>query len=335
MNPALWLILCYNFISLSLPVFLLSPENVEIIEQGQTAMLNGDYKTAYKMLDELCLEDTTDPSGYIFRAAVLQAEMIDKEENLYGDKLKALCDSTRLMAQERLIKCSSQDSALCYLYLGHQYAYRALWEARFGSKLSALKSGFKARSQYQKGLDIDSTLYDLYLGLGSFHYWKSVKSGLLRWVGIFKDERKKGISEVKLAADSSLFSREASHSALIWILINEKEYDSAIALSKTMLLKYPDGNSLLWPLAESYFKSEQYEAAAETYGLILKHLKNNPGNYYNIIESIYWFYKSLQIIEQSEELKDAIVYFNSIYNDIPKSTLKRQKSKLRFLENHD
>ena len=331
MNSAFYLILCLFIFCLPIPAFSLTSENIDIIRQGQAAMLNGDYRAAHEIISRLCPDDLSDPAGYIFRAAVMQAEMIEAEENLYGDKLKLFCDSTRQLSEAKLKNCPSSDSALCYLYIGHQYAYRALWEARFDSKFTALKNGFNARGWYQKGLEVDSTLYDLYLGLGSFHYWKSVKAGILRSIGIFKDERKKGIKEVQIAIDSSLFSREAARSALIWIMLNEKNYDSVIALSQMMFQRYPGGNSLLWPMAEAYFKKDQYDDAVRIYDLILNRLVNSPGNYFNIIESSYRLCLSLEKTERPEKIKRVVAYINSIYDKIPESIQKKQKSKLNYL----
>ncbi len=331
MNSAVYLILCLLIFALPDAAFSLTPEKTEIIKQGQAAMLNGNYRAAYEIVERLGRNDAGDPAGYIFRAAVLQAEMIDSEEDLSGDKFKSLCDSTEELSETGLENCSSSDSALYYLYIGHQYAYRALWEARFGSKFAALRYGFKARSQYRKGLGIDSTLYDLYLGLGSFHYWKSVKSGILRSLGLFKDEREKGIKEVQLAIDSSLFSREAARSALIWIMLNEENYDSAIILSQMMLRKYPEGNSLLWPMAYAYFKKERYDDAAKIYELILNRLVNSPGNYYNIIESSYWLCQSLEKTPRFDKIKEIAGYINSIYDKIPRSTRNKQGSELDYL----
>lgn len=310
---------------------LFTPEKIEIILEGQEAILNGYWEDAYRIYDELHQIDTTDPAGYLFRAAVLQAEMMDKEENLYGNRLKSLCDSTKLLSERRLNGCSLQDSALCYLYIGHQYAYRSLWEMRFGSKISALSCGFKVKGQYHKGLKVDSTLYDLYLGLGSYHYWKSVKSGILKLAGIFKDDKDKGIAEIELAVDSSLFSKEASRAALIWIMIREKNYDSAIALSKVMLQKYPDGNSFLWPLAESYYRAKRYEEAAGIYSLTLERLQDNPGNYYNIIESTYWLCSSYEKLGEKDKAKESAAYLSSVYSDIPRGIRRKQRSKLGYL----
>jgi tetratricopeptide (TPR) repeat protein len=331
MRAAVSLIICFFITALPSTSFSLSADEIGLINQGQAAMLNGRYDAAYKIVSRLGSEDQSDPIGYIFRAAVLQAEMIESEDDRSGDKFKSLCDSTLILSKEKLKSCTSSDSALYYLFIGHQNAYRALWEARFGSKLSSLKFGFTARNRYQKGLEVDSTLYDLYLGMGSFHYWKSVKSGFLRSIGIFKDEREKGIREILLAADSSLFSREAAHSAMIWVMLNEESCDEAIALAEAMFRKYPNGNSLLWPIAEAYYKEKKYAEAAKMYEFILNRLLSAPGNYFNIIEASYLLCQSLEKDGGSERIKKVAYYVKSIKDKIPESTKERQRGHLGYL----
>ncbi len=307
---------------------LLAENKIDMINSGQQAIMNGLWGDAYTIFDRYCQIYADDPAGYLFLAAVYQSEMIDCEEDIFGKRFILLCDSTRLAAESYLKNCDTRDSALCYLYIGHQYAYQSLYESRFGSSLSAISMGLKAKGKYQEGLKIDSTLYDLYLGLGSYHYWKSVKSGILRWAGIFKDEKQLGISEIELAADSSLFSKEASRSALIWIMINEKQYDSAITLAESFLEKYPHGNSFLWPLAQAYYSSERNRQAAEIYGKLIERLKNRPGNYYNLIEAMYWFKMACDEIGEYDRAAEEILYLNSEYKNIPKKIRRQQRSRL-------
>lgn len=307
---------------------LLTAEKMEVLNSGRQDIMNGLWQEAYDIINQYRVTYPDDPAGYLFLAAVHQSEMIDREENISGKKLKLLCDSTRMAAEIYLENCGTRDSALCYLYIGHQYAYRSLYESRFGSSLSAISTGLKAKGKYQEGLKIDSTLYDLYFGLGSYHYWKSVKSGILRWAGIFKDERQAGINEIELAADSSLFSKEASRSALIWIMINEKEYDSAIALAEEFLEKYPHGNSFLWPLAQAYFGSERYMRAADIYKKLIERLKKNPGNYYNLIEAVFWYKTACDEMGNGNRAKEDVLHLNSVYKSIPKKIRRQQRSRL-------
>ncbi|SYZ72170.1 hypothetical protein TRIP_C20285 [Candidatus Zixiibacteriota bacterium] len=310
---------------------LLTPEKIDIIRAGQEAIFDSRWDEASAIFDSLRSIDNTDPAAFLFPATVLQAEMIDREDETYGRRFLRMLDSVAFYANRRLSHCSRRDSAVCFLYLGHQAAYRSLFEARFGSRFAALTLGLKAKGYYQDGLAADSTLYDLYLGLGSYHYWKSVKAGLLRTAGIFSDDRLKGISEIKLAIDSSYFSSQSARAAMIWIFIEEKKYDSAIALCSRLLSAYPDGNNFLWPLAESFFKDGDYEKAADIYYQLLQRLKTKPGNYFNVIESAYWYRRACENLKFSDKIKEIKLYINSIIKSIPKEIRYRQKSRLAYL----
>jgi tetratricopeptide (TPR) repeat protein len=331
MKYLLLLTMLFGTVSLLSAQSLLIPEKLAIIGKGDVALLNGDWKEAAYEYEKICYLDTADPTGYLLRAAVLQAEMIDNEANIYDRYFPALLDSVRTIAGVKLQNCSPRDSALCYLYLGHQYAYHSLWEARFGSNFSALSYGLKAKREYHRGLAVDSTLYDLYFGLGSYHYWKSVKAGLLRTTGFFKDDRKKGIAEISLAVDSSILSRESALAALIWIMINEKDYDSALAIAEDMCRRFPGGNSFLWPQGEAFYKSGRYNRAAEIYDTLLARLKKHPGNYYNIIEALYWACNSYEKAGEKERRGQLAAYLGSIYRDIPQEIRRKQRGKLGYL----
>jgi len=311
---------------------MLTPEKIDILRAGEEALLNARWTEAYETYRTLCAEDGGDPLGYLYTASVLQAEMIDREENLDKDRFFGLLDTVKVLCEKKLLSCTARDSALCYLYLGHGLGNKAVWEAHFGSTLSAISLGLKAKGQYQKGLKIDSTLYDLYMGIGSYHYWKSVKAGILRSAGIFKDDREKGIAELKLAIDSSLFSRNAARSALVWIYVNEKEYEKAISLSWEMLEEYPGGNFFLWPLAEAYYKSGDYENAAGVYDTLLSRLKKNPGNYYNVIEVVYYLYDCYDKLDDDTAKEETAQYYRGIHNDIPGTIRRKQRSKVSFLK---
>ncbi|MFH2036825.1 MAG: hypothetical protein ABIJ45_10515, partial [Candidatus Zixiibacteriota bacterium] len=266
-----------------------------------------------------------------FKAAIMQSEMMDNEENLYGKEFETVCDSIEIATLKLMENCSRADSAVGYLLLGHRYAYQSLWEARFGSKFSALSLGIKAKNRYLTAQESDPALYDIYLGLGSYHYWKSVKAGILRTIGLFKNEKDKGIYEVHLAIDSSLFSREAAVSSLIWIFINEEKYDSAIILAKKMFFQYPDGNNFLYPLGEAYYKSEQYEKSMEIYGELFNRLKNNPGNYFNLIEVTYYINESSLKIGSEIKTLEPKKFLRQHLPEISKKIKRAQQAKLKRL----
>ncbi len=318
------------------PVMLLANSIIEknIIKQiitGEELLLNAHWDDAFHVYESMQKEHETNPVGFLYLAGAMQSKMIAFEENIDEKRFISLLDSTIILCEKLLEDCSKRDSALCYLLLGHQNAYRAVWESRFGSNFSAISYGFKARDSYNDGIKADSTLIDLYFGLGSYHYWKTVKAGILTWTGIFKNDRKKGIDELSRAIDFSQFSQNTARSAMIWVYINEKEYDPAIVLAKEMFDKYPDGNFFLWPQAEIYYKQKKYPDAIKMYSKILDRLKTAPGNYFNIIETVYYLYQSYIKSDQKENAKKMLLYFDSIKDGFSKKTRRVQRRKISFL----
>ncbi len=304
----------------------------DMLREAQERLFNDDFKGAHNRADELVGMDPEDPLGYLFRAAILLGEMTRAEENLYNDDFHSLIDTVRELAQNRLEVTSASVGVWMYLCLGHASAYESLWESRFGSFVSAVKLGFKARSAYEKGLELDSSLYDLYGGLGMYHYWKSAKAGILRWLGIFKNDRQRGLDELYLTIDSSQISAETARNALIWIWLDKKQYDSVAAISTDMYSRYPDGTLFLWPIATACYEQKDYTGAIEAYRTLDERLSLSPGNYYNLVECHYNLYRCYDRIDQKNSARQVARRLLDYYDDIPENTKRRQRSKLAFLK---
>jgi hypothetical protein len=242
-----------------------------------------------------------------------------------------MLDSVDALTLQILDTCDVAAAAWMYLYRGHSKAYRSLWESRFGSFMSALTLGLATIDQYQAGLQQDSSLYDLYAGIGSYHYWKSARAGFLKWLGIFKDEKDLGIAELHLAADSSLLHRELAGSALIWIWLDRKEYDSAIVLAREFVARYPEGKTFRWPLAQALFRQTRYREAADEFTRIRRQLTQNPGNYYNLIQCDYYLTKCFTWLSEREETRAAAGRVRDYHDLVPDKTLRRQQTKLNLL----
>ena len=306
----------------------------DILWQSQEFLFNDRFDSAHIVLDSLIYRSTGDPLGYLFKAAVYLGQMTDAEEEIYTAEFKSLLDTIEALALSRMEGTTSRDSAWMHLCRGHAQAYRSLWESRFGSFTSALKQAFKARSSYEVGLKADSTLYDLYGGLGMYHYWKSAKAGILRWFRIFKNDKQKGIDELYLAVDSSEISRQISRNALIYIRLDKKEYDSVIVICREMFEKFPDGKLFLWPIASAYFEKEEYHKAAEVYLTLRTKLTSAPGNYYNLIECDYNLNRCYDKLKLDKEAIMSARAVSDYYDSISDKIKRRQRSKLNFLRRY-
>jgi hypothetical protein len=301
------------------------------IMQAQQCLFNDQFEAADSIYREHINHRSSDPAAYVFRAGALFAEMSDREDNLQEQAFKELLDSVEVLTACVLDTCDQPTAAWMHLWRGHARAYHSLYESKFGSFLSALKLGLSTIEEYEAGLRADGPLYDLYMGIGSYHYWKSAKAGLLRWLGIFSNEKNKGIAELRLAADSSLMHRELSRSALIWIWLDQREYDSAAALAEEFARRYPDGKTFLWPLAQARFRQTKYEQAAEVFLRIRSKLEDSPGNYHNLVECDYYLAQCYSWLSDPDRLRAAAARLTEYSDAIPAVTRKRQQAKINYL----
>lgn len=297
----------------------------------QDAILNEQFGPALSLSEQLIAEAPADPSGYLMAAATLLGDMTGAESNLHEERFKALLDTAVLLADTALATADSAHAAWLHLYIGHARAYRALWESRFGSFIAAAKLGFSAAEAYERGLAADSSVYDLYLGLGSFHYWKSAKAGLLRWMGIIKDDKDLGVRELNLAADSSVIFGDAARQAMIWVWLDRGFYDSAAVAATIAHQRYPEGNLFLWPLAEARQKNRQYDDAIATYRRLRDRIAADPGNYYNLISIDYQLALCYEALGDKEMVKTIARTVRDYRRVIPRHTEYRQRNTLENL----
>ena len=305
------------------------PSYATLALEGINATLNENYFFAGDRFKKIISLDSLNPAGYFFLGALYQAEMMDYESDFKEEEFYSALEKAIQLAQKR-ISCGSSTS-WDYLYLGNSYGYLGVYKARKGSWWSAFRNAMEAKSAFKKAVELDSTLYDAYLGLGSYHYWTSHFTKTFAWLPFFADEREKGKEELKLAAEKSLFSKAAAWNALIWIHIKEKDYSQAIELAKGLQEEYPEGKLFLWAIATAYYEKYDWENAIEYYNLISKKLKTNPGkNHYNLIECKYYIAQSYfnfgdfaQCIEACQE---------ALSFKLDSKTKERQEDKLDKLE---
>jgi hypothetical protein len=290
-----------------------------------------EYDSAYSLCNLIIAAYPEDPSGYFFRAYTMMVEMTEEHENVYQEDYFRLLDSVELLVSNIIDTCGNDCKAWCHWYLGNVWAYRSLWKARFGSPASAYKLATKARKSYEAGLACDSSLYDNYAGLGAVHYWKSAKGGFLRTLGIIKDEREKGIAELKLAAESSILSRETVQKTLIAVLNDYRQHDSAIAYAEEMLIYYPNARTFLWSISWAYYYKKDYQKACEYFKRLRRNLAERPGNYYKLIECDARIVRCLEKLKETEKAGDWSSQAKEYVHFASEEVRDKQKDNIKYL----
>jgi tetratricopeptide (TPR) repeat protein len=256
------------------------------IREGINLTMVERFAEAKDVFQGLIDRDSTDHAAYLFLAGVYHGEMLDREDYANKPIFYQLIDKA-LAHAERAIE-QNHNAAWAHLTRGNAYSYIAVIEAKNGSWWSALKGGLRAKGEYLDALERDPTLDDAYLGLGSYHYWKSAKTEFINWLPFVPDRKEEAFKELQLAVDSSLFSGDLALNSLVWIHLNAGSPDQAFEIANRLHEKFPDSRLVTWGLAFSAYQCGQLEQAADYFGRILDAIEKQPGqNYYNTIECRY------------------------------------------------
>jgi len=296
------------------------------LSKGIEYYFQEDFTRAEAFFLEIIQADTLNPVGYYFLALTYQAEMLDLESDYKSEEFKSSLEKSILLSEKK-IKASPKDRQ-AYLTLGNSFGNWALQQARTGSWFSAFRLGLKAKGNWEKAIEIDSSFYEAYAGLGSYFYWKSVFTRKFGWLPFVKDKRQQGIKMLKQAAESSQISRDFALSSLMWINLKEKNYKSALDLAFYFQSKYPQAKFPLWAEGFIFYEKFDWRNAISAFEKLLERLKESqPTNYYNLIEVEFRMancYYNLGKYKEAKLLGEKILTY-----PLDKKTQQRQKDKLK------
>ncbi|MDZ7261804.1 MAG: hypothetical protein ONB05_06840 [candidate division KSB1 bacterium] len=253
-----------------------------LILQSIELTIEQKYDEAQAKAQEAINMDKDNPIGYLFQAASLQSMMMDYESLQWKEQFDSLLNMALDVARRWIKK--DQDPAWGHFCSGSALCYKAFFLGREKEYFSALHHCLKGVAHLERALSLDSTLYDAYLGIGSYKYWRSRKTRILNWLPFIKDERLEGIDLVRRTVEKGMFSRYAAINGLAWMLMDAGRIQEAINIANLGHEKFPESRFFLWCLAQGYFKLKDYRKANHYYQQILSSLLKEPyNNHYNEI----------------------------------------------------
>ena len=226
-----------------------------------------EYAAARSLCLELERQYPDHPAGYFFRAAVLQSKMMDYENYAQLEEFFRLTKRAVALAQKDIKRYPK--NSWPYFFLGASLGYKAFYFFRDKNYLQAFRDGWNAIKMLELALERDSTNYDVYLGVGAFKYYKSKYGKFIKILPFIADERELGIRLVWRAIRQGKFAGPAAMNALIWIYIEEKQYDEAERLVRRALNQYPGSRFFLWGKAALAYKQKQWSIARNAYQELL------------------------------------------------------------------
>lgn len=290
------------------------------IYYGIDQSIRQNYASAESTFSHLIKDAPNHPRGYFLLAATIQSKSMDFETDKWEKDFILLLSKTEQAARNIIQK--ENNDVWTYFYLGSALSYRAFHDGKQGNYVSAIKRGLAGISVLNDVIEIDSTMYDAYLGIGSYKYWRSKFTRYIDWMPLIHDERELGIKMVKLAAKRGTYTKYAAINALVWILIDHGNVSEALQWALKGLKKYPDSRFFLWGVAKAYFNLQQYDNAIKYYQIILESvLQEKLNNHYN---EIICYYKLAECHFNLEKYEQTTSYLKETRLLIPEPKVKKR-----------
>ena len=250
------------------------------IDRGLEILYQGQYQDAIDTFDAFITQHPKNPAGYFFKAGAYQLRSMAYETEAWNDIQASLLDSSLELAN-KAVTIDRRDP-WAFFIRGGTYAYRAAIKVRSKNYFSALSNGLSAVSDLNKAAALDSQLYDAYMGIGSFHYFRTKAASILKWLPFIGDNREKGIAEIKLAMEKGRYSKVLAQNGLAWIYVDYEKYPLALEQAQQLEKRFPQNHIFFWIAPEVYWRTKQWDKGSAGYALLLKLLdQSQPMNNFN------------------------------------------------------
>jgi len=239
-----------------------------LLWRGISRVYDENFHAALATFDSVIRQEPSSPRGYFFVAAAYS--------NLTGDYRNLSYAAKFLEHVNKAIEIGAakdkSDSATAddLFYYGGAVGYRGIYRSFTGDWVGAFRDGLRGRSLLKRSFEADDTNKDIYLGLGTYDYWRSAMTKILWWMPFFSDKRERGIQEILVAAENAKFSSLEAAYALVRIYYDYEKYDELFELweSKLKEMNPIDPFANYW-LGLAYLETGQFDRALESFQTIL------------------------------------------------------------------
>lgn len=251
----------------------------KILKNGIDQIIDQKYDQAEKIFKRLDQTRKDLPLGKIYLAAVSIARSYDYELPFDEKFILEKLESAKKIS-ERLLEKDENNIWYKYYYALTQ-GYLAYYDALQESWLKAFSNGLESESAFEECLEIDKNFYEAKIAIGSYKFWRSYKTEFLNWLPFIDDEKDLGIKYLKEAAKLSGYNSHLAVHSLIWIYIEQKDFESAVKLAQTALSEHPESRIFKWGLARSYETIDPQKSISLYYEILNSYpsyLKSNKIN---------------------------------------------------------
>lgn len=265
---------CIILVSVAAPCF--GASSLDRYPALMDTLMAGDYAAANQICSLIEVDHPGHPAAIYGQACVLYAHVSDFEDSTGRARFFSLCDSCFRVCDSMKDVGADERATLSYLR-GGALSAKALMAHREGGTLRGLRLLMKARREFQKAIDADSTFYDAYLGRGAYRYGAATNASLISWLP-WMPSAESGWRDLWLAADSSRFSKYSALSALVWFVIQKQDYALADSICNVGLARFPECRNFMWPRLAVRMKQKQWRPAEDAAKNLLAQYLSHPDN---------------------------------------------------------
>jgi len=278
------------------------------------------FEQAFQLFDSVILSYPENPVGYFFKAAAYANIASDYRNLAYTDSFFTYIE--KAINVGKTVQESGNATSEDLLFYGGAVGYRGIYRSFLGDWFGAFKDGLRGKNILAQALDMDSTNYDVYYGLGEYDYWRSAKTRVLWWLPFISDKRNEGVEQIFLAIQKGKLVKSEAKYGLLKIYDNENEYRSILQLWNDYLIEInPDDPFSLYFVGRALAQTGRYQEAIDTFGRLHEIYVSSP--YYDPASELDVDY-NLGVFYYKWGRYDKAVEYLSLAKDLAESMSHRE-----------
>ena len=240
----------------------------DLIRTGLDLALQGQHEQALGVFAEVAKARPGHPGGHFYQAAAWERWIEDQQDYSAEDRFYALVD-TAIVNGERMVADGTSDPWV-YAFLGATYGLKGVYEAQRERWLPALRDGWRGVKNLKQSVSMDPNLYDAYVGMGTYLYWRSTLTKQIAGLPLVRDDRERAMGLLRTAAERSRYSKAGAKCQLLWILIKEGRFVEALEIGRDLYARYPTCSVVIFGYATALFRNGLLEEAESVYAEALR-----------------------------------------------------------------
>jgi len=264
----------------------------EALRQGLASNYRDEYEKSISVFEALVDDYPEHPAPYFYLAATYQNWMSSYRVNRFADELDYYVN---LAVEKGKAALAEKDNSWLYFYMGSSYGFRAYYRFRKHNWIGAYFDLVKGNSNLKKAVELDSTLYDVYLALGTYYYWRTAKSKVISTVAFWiPDKRDLGLQQIEFSMYNGRYCQSQAAYVLLVSLIDTQDYQGAERVLQHILSTQtaPTVGDLYYA-GYIHAKLERWHLVEEMFTKQIAQLESYPEAFGYQIECKYWIARSL------------------------------------------